>query len=202
MRNVTEESLFEMLTTAKLPQLPEINNPDKTWVKAIVKILRKTGKIDYAIAEHDLFSYDEVRVLKEIGGVGVYHELLGIYPYVYLTEKYIPEVKNKKDMIDFILSRNPDMNEAEVNAMKKEEVKKYFLKCCIKEQITRMNTWRTMNAYQLGQFEPEISKTSEVISSKEKNDEEEKEGVVEENKSEIENETEGDNKSGKPAEDF
>ena len=65
-----------------------------------------------------------------------------------------------------------------------------------------MNTWRTMNAYQLGQFEPEISKTSEVISSKEKNDEEEKEGVVEENKSEIENETEGDNKSGKPAEDF
>lgn len=51
----TEESLLEMLMYSGVSSLPEPNDKEQVWARAIVKILRKNGHMDYALAYHDFF---------------------------------------------------------------------------------------------------------------------------------------------------
>lgn len=130
-----ELSLNEMLEYVGLPCLPEPNDEEQTWVRAIVHIERKTGIKDYVVATHDLFSWKEIRIKKESGGTGITNDVLGIYPYEYLIDRYFPSVSTKKDIIDYLISRcNED--KTHLNSMSKGALKKLFMNICIKEQLT------------------------------------------------------------------
>lgn len=135
-----EQSLTEMLMYAGIPKLPEpyestsesIKNED-VWVKAIVKIQRQDGGVDYAVAEHDFFSKDEVKIKKSVGGA-IIHSILGIYPYDFLKNKNIPQVSNKKEIIDFVFPY-VDEDYEYLRSLKKDALKKLFYNVCIKMQI-------------------------------------------------------------------
>lgn len=142
----TEESLLEMLMYSGVSSLPEPNDKEQVWARAIVKILRKNGHMDYALAYHDFFAWNEVNVTKTLPGLGIAHGLVEIYPYEYLKDEFIPAVENKKDIIDFISSRTSD-DEEYLNGMTNDDLKKYFFNVCIKEQISRNEFKNNMKNY-------------------------------------------------------
>lgn len=174
----TEESLLEMLMYAKIPSLPEPNDKEQIWVRAIVKILRKSGHMDYAIAYHDFFAWNEINVTKELPGLGVAHELVEIYPYEYLKEESIPDVSNKKEIISFISSRMPE-DEEYLSGMSNDNLKKHLFNICIKEQINRTNMSNNFKNYR--------RKPIDIISDIKTEEE------VETKTEELKNEKDGDN---------
>lgn len=162
----TEESLLEMLMYAKIPSLPEPNDEEQIWVRAIVKILRKSGHMDYAIAYHDFFAWNEINVTKELPGLGIAHELVEIYPYEYLKEDSLPDVASKKEIISFISANVPE-DEEYLSGMSDDNLKKHLYNICIKGQINRTNMANNFRNYKRKPIEIESDIKAEVTKTEE-----------------------------------
>lgn len=139
---------------AGIPRLPELYqstdediNPEDVWVKALVKVQRQDGQVDYAVAEHDFFAKDEVKIKKSVGGA-IIHSILGIYPYDFLKNKNIPKVSNKKEIIDFIFPY-VDEDYEYLQSLKKDALKKLFYNVCIKMQIYSKDNEKKATDYRL-----------------------------------------------------
>lgn len=130
-----ELSLDEMLTFVGLPVLPEPNDENKTWVKAIVQIERRTGIKDYVVATHDVFGWNGIRVKKESAGNGIARGVLGIYPFEYLLDKFFPKVSSKKDIINYIAMHSNE-DKTHLSNMSKDALKNMFMQVCINEQLS------------------------------------------------------------------
>lgn len=76
-----------------------------------------------------------IRIKKESGGNGIVHDVLGIYPYEYLLDRFFPNVSNKKDIIDYLVSHSNE-DEAHLKSMSKDALKTLFMNVCIKEQLS------------------------------------------------------------------
>lgn len=148
-----EVSLNEMLMEAAIPKLPEPfepvdpSMPKEVWVKAVVKILRLDGSIDYVLAEHDFFSWNEVKIVKSMGGSGVAHSILGIYPYEFLNNSNLPNLSNKQDIINFLVGTTRIDDEESLKTHKKEILKKMFFNVCIKNQIRKKQITKSFSYY-------------------------------------------------------
>lgn len=155
-----EQSLTEMLMYAGIPKLPdpyiekeESLKPEDVWVKAIARIQRKNGEIDYAVVEHDFFSWNELKIKKNVGTAGIAHSVLGLYPYDFLKTKNVPEVSNKKEIIDYVSIYMKEDVEY-LQSLKKDVLKKMFYNVCIKNQISKKTETREFGYYNLGKKEP------------------------------------------------
>lgn len=155
-----EQSLTEMLVYAGIPKLPEPYietgesiKPEDVWVRAIARIQRKDGEIDYVVVEHDFFAWNEIKIKKNIGSAGIAHSVLGLYPYDFLKTNNVPEVANKKEIIDYISIYVKDDIEY-LQSLKKDVLKKMFYNVCIKNQISNKVETRKFGYYNLGKEEP------------------------------------------------
>lgn len=165
MRTTKEEqSLTEMLMYAGIPKLPEpyvetgeSTKPEDVWVKAIARIQRKDGGIDYVVVEHDFFAWNEIKIKKCIGSAGIVHSVLGLYPYDFLKRINVPEVVNKKDIINYISIYVKEDVEY-LQSLKKDILKKMFYNVCIKNQIANKVETRKFGYYNLGKEEPKENK--------------------------------------------
>lgn len=163
------ESLTQMLLEAKIPTLPQENDESKVWTLAIVKILRNTGVADYVIAQHDYFSWNEINVKSEMANVGIPKQILGIYPYDYLTSSDVPAVKDKQDIVTF-LARVTHEDEEYLSSLTNDALKDMFYNTCIKHKVSRWGQKRTVEDYTLGIKEPEtpVEVTANVLDEPQK----------------------------------
>lgn len=161
MRTTKEQqSLTEMLIYTGIPKLPEPYQPtdeslkpEDVWVRGIAKIQRMDGGIDYVAVEHDFFAWNEIKIKKSIGSAGIAHSVLGLYPYDFLKTNNVPEVAQKKDIIDYISFYVKDDIEY-LQSLKKDVLKKMFYNVCIKNQISKKVETRKFGYYNLGKEEP------------------------------------------------
>ena len=130
-----ELSLDEMLTFVGLPVLPDPNDENRTWVRAIVQVERSTGVKDYVVATRDVFGWNGIRVKKESAGNGISRGIIGIYPFEYLYEKFYPKVSSKADIVNYI-AINSNEDSSHLNSMSKDSLKKLFMQACINCQLT------------------------------------------------------------------
>lgn len=204
LKNKEEESLLEMLMFARVPKLPEPNDDSngKIWVKAIVKILRKSGYSDYTVAYHDFFSWKEVTVIKELAGLGAACEVEGIYPFEFLQDRYIPTVNSKADIVNYLASVTHD-DEEHLSNMPNEQLKKVLYNACIKEQIHRKKEDEEMKQFRRAaidyglDFLEENKKTEEEPHGEPKDNPEEKVVETESINENIEENGENDRNGGK-----
>lgn len=147
--SILENSLYEMLKKARVTSLPEPNNPKKLWAKALVKIERKNGQFDYALAVHDMTSYKDIKVVKEMPGVGAFHDYVEIYPYSYVNNYDIPDIKKKADIISFVKNKL-GLADDYLSELSKENLKRLFDQACIDEHLERDAFPKHSNYYVLG----------------------------------------------------
>lgn len=133
-RNIEHESLIEILDYLKMPMLPHPNIESKIWTKAIVKVQSMDGSVGYIYATHDFYAIDELKIEKSCGCLGIYHSTLGIYPLEYLDTAVVPIIKDKDDIINFLLPRCNEEKE-HLESMKMPALRMLFYNVCIKEQL-------------------------------------------------------------------
>lgn len=94
MGRKTEESLIDALSYCSLRDLPEIEDGENVWIRAIAKIVKSDGVEYYAYVEKDKDLRN--RIVKDFGSMSSIVKVLEYYPFSYLRAEYMPEFKTKK----------------------------------------------------------------------------------------------------------
>lgn len=94
MGKKTEESLIDALSYCDLRDLPEIEDGENVWIRAIAKIVKSDGIEYYAYVEKD----DNLnnRIIKDFGSMSSIVKVVAYYPFSYLKADFMPEFKTKK----------------------------------------------------------------------------------------------------------
>lgn len=129
-----ERTLTEMLMYAGIPELPPVNDSSKVWVIGIVRLLRRNGLYDYAIAEHDYSSWREIRIKKESSGSVPPVELIEIYPFEYIKPKDLPEIKDRMDIVTFVAG-STGLSAPYVSGLESSKLQKMFYNIIIRKKI-------------------------------------------------------------------
>lgn len=94
MGRKTEESLIDALSYCSLRDLPEVEDGENVWIRAIAKIVKSDGVEYYAYVEKD--KNLENRIVKDFGSMSSIVKVLEYYPFSYLRAEFMPEFKTKK----------------------------------------------------------------------------------------------------------
>lgn len=94
MGRKTEESLIDALSYCDLRDLPEIEDGENVWIRAIAKIAKSDGIEYYAYVEKDKNLNN--KIVKDFGSMSSIVKVLEYYPFSYLKADFMPEFKTKK----------------------------------------------------------------------------------------------------------
>jgi hypothetical protein len=111
MRSKTRESLIKALSYCSLRALPEADNGEDVWVKALALVTKNDGSKCYVAVEKDPKTLKN-RLKKDFGGTGAIVEYNEFYPYLYLSQDYMPEFhdKTKDSRIKYLTSIKPNIS--------------------------------------------------------------------------------------------
>lgn len=109
-----EQTLSEALSFARVPELPEdVSKTTGTWTKAIVLVKKANNRQNYAIAHND--GSGGARIVKDFGPTYKIVDVLGIFPYSFVSLQYQPNLKTKEDIVMYLV--NHGEKEAEVRKL-------------------------------------------------------------------------------------
>lgn len=94
MGKKTEESLIDALSYCDLRDLPDVEDGENVWIRAIAKIVKSDGLEYYAYVEKG--QNLENRIIKDFGSMSSIVKVSAYYPFSYLKADYMPEFKTKK----------------------------------------------------------------------------------------------------------
>lgn len=136
-KNVEEKTLDEMLMYSGISKLPPANDESKVWVVAIVKLLRRNGLYDYAVAEHDYSSWREIRIRKESAGSVPPVELIEIYPFEYIKPTDLPLINDRTDIVRFVSSAT-GLSLSYVSGLDSSKLQHMFYNIIIKNKMAKI----------------------------------------------------------------
>lgn len=110
MRSKTRASLIEALSYCSLRALPEADNGEDVWIKALALVTKNDGSNCYVAIEKDPKTLKN-RVKKDFGGTGAIVAYNEFYPYLYLSQDYIPRFndRTKDARVKYLTNINPNI---------------------------------------------------------------------------------------------
>lgn len=111
MKSNTRASLIKALSYCSLRELPEVDSGEHTWIKALALVTKNDGSNCYVAIEKDPKTLRN-RVKKDFGGTGAIIEYNEFYPYIYLSQDYMPEFhdKTKDTRVKYLSSIKPNIS--------------------------------------------------------------------------------------------
>lgn len=109
MNSKTRTSLIKALSHCSLRELPPEDNNEDVWIKALA-LVTKTDGCDYFVdLEKDPLTLRN-NVKKDFGAVGAIYRYKAIYPYLYLSQEYMPKFqdKSKEPRVNYLKKMMPD----------------------------------------------------------------------------------------------
>lgn len=118
-----EDVLPEVLKWTKAPALfePATDKP-YPWVKAIVETVKADGSESYAVAY--TIDGDKFRIVKDFGNLSPIVKYGKIYPYYYMHERFIPNARNREDIITYLISVHGEDQAEKIRGLNNDELKK------------------------------------------------------------------------------
>lgn len=138
MKSNTRVSLINALSYCSLRELPEADNGEDVWIKALA-LVTKTNGCDYFVAiEKDPKTLAN-RVKKDFGDTGAIVEYKAIYPYLYLSSEYMPKLldKTKEARVKYLTEMYPEGNWAKYSL---KELNDIVLGTAIKAQLDHIKS--------------------------------------------------------------
>jgi hypothetical protein len=128
-----EKSLIECLKWCQVPALPDIDDKENIWIKAIALVKKGDGTESYVAMTKDKDLKN--KMIKDFGTVSMIHEVVEVYPYSYLSAAYMPEFKTRKkeERINYLLAYDKKLEDLEELSLK--ELDKMVVNVAIKNQI-------------------------------------------------------------------
>lgn len=93
-KNIKELSLLDCLKWAGVPRLPEVDDKENIWIRAIALVQKADGSQSYVVMGRD--DVLEHTYIKDFGNISLIREVLSIHPYDFLVEANMPMFKTKK----------------------------------------------------------------------------------------------------------
>lgn len=132
MKNKTEESLLDALQYCSLRVLPEPDDKENVWIRAIAKIAKADGQMYYAYVEKD----DKLqnKIIKDFGPISALVRVVEYYPFSYLKPAFMPKFKGnkKEERIAYLTRYNKDLDYSNYSV---KELDKLIMLGAIKKQM-------------------------------------------------------------------
>lgn len=111
MRNKTRESLIKALSYCSLRELPKLDSGEDVWIKALALVTKTDGSHCYVAIDKDPKTLKN-RVKKDFGGTGAIVKYEEVYPYLYLSQEYMPKFhdKTKEARVKYLASIKPNVS--------------------------------------------------------------------------------------------
>lgn len=111
MRTKTRESLIKALSYCSLRELPKLDSGEDVWIKALALVTKTDGNRCYVAIEKDPKTLKN-RVKKDFGGTGAIVKYDEVYPYLYLSQEYMPKFhdKTKEARVKYLASIKPNVS--------------------------------------------------------------------------------------------
>lgn len=132
MKNKSEESLLDALQYCSLRVLPEPEDKENVWIRAIAKIAKADGQMYYAYVEKD----DKLqnKIIKDFGPISALVRVVEYYPFSYLKPAFMPKFKGnkKEERIAYLTRYNKDLDYSNYSV---KELDKLIMLGAIKKQM-------------------------------------------------------------------
>jgi hypothetical protein len=127
VRNIKEDSKLKALAYCGLRELPEVEDKEHFWLRAVALVKKVDGSENYVYVEKDLSTL-EPRMIKDFGAIAMVHETVEYYPYSYLKEQYMPKFKTakKEERIKYLTTydKSVDFSEYTLKELDKEVMRR------------------------------------------------------------------------------
>lgn len=127
VRNIKEDSKLKALAYCGLRELPEVEDKEHFWLRAVALVKKVDGSENYVYVEKDLNTL-EPRMIKDFGAIAMVHETVEYYPYSYLKEQYMPKFKTakKEERIKYLTTydKSADFSEYTLKELDKEVMRR------------------------------------------------------------------------------
>lgn len=94
MRNNTRQSLIRALSFCSLRELPEADNGEDVWIKAIALVEKSTGEECFVSLTKDYHTLEN-KVTRDFGATGAIVRYISVHPYLYLSSDFMPKFNDK-----------------------------------------------------------------------------------------------------------
>ena len=132
MKNKSEESLLDALQYCSLRGLPDVEDGENVWIRAIAKIAKADGQMYYAYVEKD--EKLQNKIIKDFGPISALVRVVEYYPFSYLKPAFMPKFKGnkKEERIAYLTRYNKDLDYSNYSV---KELDKLIMLGAIKKQM-------------------------------------------------------------------
>lgn len=95
MKTIKEESLLKAMAYCNLRSLPEKEDKEHFWLRALSLVKKTDGSENYVYVEKDLATL-KPKIVKDFGNIAMIHETTEYYPFSYLKSQFMPTFKTQK----------------------------------------------------------------------------------------------------------
>jgi hypothetical protein len=131
-KDILRESLIDALSWASLRELPERDNGENIWIRALALVSKRDGSKAYVALVKGKNGED--RIIRDFGSVSMIVKIEEIYAFEYLDSSYLPtfDSKKKEDKIKWLSMQRPEVNYEEMSA---KELNKAILHVAMQNQL-------------------------------------------------------------------
>lgn len=131
-KDILRESLIDALSWASLRELPEKDNGENIWIRALALVSKRDGSKAYVALVKGKDGED--RIIRDFGSVSIIVKIEEIYAFEYLDSSYLPtfDSKKKEDKIKWLSMQRPEVNYEEMSS---KELNKAILHVAMQNQL-------------------------------------------------------------------
>jgi hypothetical protein len=131
-KDILRESLIDALSWASLRELPEKDNGENIWIRALALVSKRDGSKAYVALVKGKDGED--RIIRDFGSVSMIVKIEEIYAFEYLDSSYLPtfDSKKKEDKIKWLSMQRPEVNYEDMNS---KELNKAILHVAMQNQL-------------------------------------------------------------------
>lgn len=167
---VSSGSMIAALNYVGYSELPPafVQGSKKIWLNAILKVTKSDGTVSYCIADNR--NGDIPWITKDFGTAAIIKKIDEIYPYTYMNQRNMPNLRSPNDCIEYLSHHGHDEDEirellsnvsedgeekAKEKAIEdKKKVKELIIKNAIKDALRLKDFYRVIqDTYSNGQEE-------------------------------------------------
>lgn len=135
--DIKRKSLISALSQYSLRDLPQPDDGQSVWVKALALVNKKDGTQSYVCVKKDPKTYGNV-ICMDFGTCSVIANFVEFYPFAFLKNGYMPIFKGQKkdDRVAYLQKYNKDVDYSKYTL---KELDKEIISLAIERQLKDEN---------------------------------------------------------------
>ena len=137
MESIKDKSLVDALAYVGLRDLPNEDNKEFVWIKALALVSKSDGSKSYIYLVKDKDGKPKVK--KDFGRISVIKEIVSVYPFMLLDEKFVPafQTKTKAERIEWLQKFG---DESDLSECSFKELEKKVLNLAMQHALASVNS--------------------------------------------------------------